>query len=162
MAVWVFVALLAAVPGFWALTGSSVQAREFGRGPHGGLLGHALEGMDLTDAQKHDIAVILKEKREEAKGCMGQMSTARKNLFALTGAPEYNEAEVRRAAHQVAEIQEQLMVLRAGAVHRIQSVLTPEQRAKWSERRAHFAEKKHDHMHDGFGHMDEWIDAHSR
>ncbi|MCE5333897.1 MAG: Spy/CpxP family protein refolding chaperone [Desulfobacteraceae bacterium] len=167
LVVWIFCALLAAMPGLWAITSSPVLAGDSGgnhhvKGGHGHPgMGMALKGLNLTEAQKKDIATILRTKRDEAKGIADEMVAARKNLFTLVGAADYNESAVRQAAHEISRLHEEMLVLRAGAVHQVQGLLTPEQKQKWDVKRARFADNMQDRMDDRFEHLDEWINAHS-
>ena len=159
--VWIFCLVLAALPAFWMPTPSVARdvGAEHGKGEFRPL--HNLKKLQLTEAQKHDVAVILKENRDQFKGLRSQMAEARKNLFAAINAPEYNEVAVRQAAHEIARCQEELIVMRAQIRHQVRAVLTPEQLAKLDAMRERFRERIREHRHDRFERMDKWIDAHS-
>lgn len=120
-----------------------------------------LRKLNLTDAQKQEIASILKDKRDEAKTLATQMADARKNLFTVMSSPEYNDAAVQQAAQQIAQVHEQMIVLRAQIFHQVQGILTPEQQTKLAAMRARFGEKMQDRIEHRFDRLDKWIDAHS-
>ncbi|MHC1727190.1 MAG: Spy/CpxP family protein refolding chaperone [Syntrophobacteraceae bacterium] len=160
-----FCLVVAALPAFWMPAGSSARDLDGGcfRGKPGfGMLMHGLNRLDLSTEQKHDIALILKEKRNEARTLVDQMVEARKKLFTTIGSTDYNESAVRQAAQEVARCHEELIVLRTQAGQQIKEVLTSEQKAKMEAAREHFGQRMQEHIDDHFDHLDQWIEENSR
>ncbi|MFZ2448088.1 MAG: Spy/CpxP family protein refolding chaperone [Syntrophobacteraceae bacterium] len=159
-ALWAMGLVLAAALVLGPATGSFAGERRAGR--HGGG-SHGIEGLaadlNLSKAQKHSIALILKDHRAEARECVANLRAARKNLFTAVRAPEYNEPAVRQAARDVSHWQEEMAVRRAQIVHEIQKVLSPEQKEKLVARRAKFGDKIERRFQERFDRLDRWIDA---
>lgn len=85
--------------------------------------------LNLTDAQKKEIADILKKYQESIKSDVNAVLEARKNLFDAIHADTYDENAVRATSRNAASAEEELAVLRAKIVSEIKAVLTPEQLA---------------------------------
>ncbi len=117
--------------------------------------------LNLTKAQKHDIAIILKDHRQDMKENMANMRTARKNLFAAVHSPEYNEQAVRDAAREVSRWEENMAVQRAQVHSQIQKVLTPEQKTKLAAKFADFGGKFEQRSQKRLDRMDKWIEKHA-
>lgn len=136
-------------------------AAEKGQGRHGaggqGPLAFLAE-LNLSDAQKHQVALILKDHRQEARDGVANLMAARKNLFAAVRGPEYNEDAVRQAAREVARFEEEMAVHRAQVFSQVQQLLTPEQKAKVAARRAEFGNKIEQRVQSRLDRLDDWID----
>lgn len=133
-----------------------------GGGGHGAHLLNVLLGLSLSDAQKHEIAVIMKTNRDEFKAVMGQVRDARKDVFDRINAEPLNEDAVRQAVRQLATVGEQAAVLRARVFSEIKGVLTPEQRKALADKRARFEAGFEHGKHRGSSLLDDWIDTHSK
>lgn len=153
--------MLAAFPMLWAAgTASAGEGGGHGRGGHHGPF-QMLKKLNLTDAQKHDVAVILKENRDQVRNLATQMAGSREKIFSLVGGADYNEAALRQAAQDVSKLHEEMIVLRAQIAQKIRGVLTADQLAKLDAMRARFGGKMEKRMDRGFDRMDQWIDKYS-
>ncbi|MDM8551003.1 Spy/CpxP family protein refolding chaperone [Desulfobacterales bacterium HSG2] len=136
----------------------AVMAQKFGRfgmggpggpgmgGPGGFGMGRGLMELDLSDAQKTEVADIIKKYRDQTENAVDSLMAAKKNLDTVIHVEEFNEADVRQTFQTIASAQEELVVLMAKIFSEIRPVLTPEQIASLEERRAGRAER-----------MKEWI-----
>jgi periplasmic protein CpxP/Spy len=100
----------------------------------GGLWMHGLRRLDLTEKQRDQIFQIVYAQEPAMRDLF---KTLRKDRDALRGAAmaaSYDEARVRSLADGQAKAQSDLAVMRAETLHRIYSVLTPEQKQKLAER----------------------------
>jgi len=153
--------MLAAFPMVWTVgLASAGEGGGHGGGGHHGPF-PMLKKLGLTDVQKREVAGILKENRDQIKSLATQMADARKKVFALAGAAEYNEAALRQAAQDAAKVHEDMIVLRAQMGQKIRAILTPEQLAKLDAMKAKFGGKMEERMDHRFDRLDHWIDKHS-
>ncbi|MEN6440673.1 MAG: Spy/CpxP family protein refolding chaperone [Syntrophobacter sp.] len=159
------VVILAVMLALWP-AGQSFGSGDNSNGPRKG--GCEFPGMemifsrlDLSVAQKRDIALILKAHREEASALFSNLITTRKNLFNAVHAPEYTEAYVRQAAHEAAVWEIDLTVLRAQVISEIRNVLTPEQKDEVAERQAQYGDKIQDRVEECFQRLDTWVETHA-
>ncbi len=164
LTVWLCCLVLAALPAFWMpVTSLAAKNQDSGgkmeRRGHG--FAHVFKKLGLSEDQKHQVAVILKGKRDQRNQLVNQMIDARKNYRTTIGAPNFNEADVRKAAQAVTRVQEDLMVLRAQTRHEIRAVLTPEQQQKMDAMREKFGNRMRDRIDSRFERMDSWIDKHA-
>jgi periplasmic protein CpxP/Spy len=132
-----------------------------GHGRHGGAFQEALTRLNLSDAQKHDIASVLKQHREEMLGLRSQMFEAKKALFAAVTASEFDESAVLTAATQAGEVEKNLAVMRAKLFDKIRDRLTPEQQTQLQQLVADFASRMQKHMEHKTSMIDRWIDENS-
>ena len=146
----------------WTMTPSDVQAFG-GRGGFGGGFLKGVLQLDLTDAQKHDIAVVLKKYREEGKAKRADFREAMINLKNVAIADGSNEAAVREAYKAVAVAGEEMAVFKARVGSELRAVLTPEQvqtlEQKRAERLERFKERADSPRH---SFIDEWIEMYSK
>jgi Spy/CpxP family protein refolding chaperone len=132
-----------------------------GHGRHGGGFQEALTRLNLSDPQKHDIANVLKEHREEMLGLRSQMFEAKKALFAAVTAKEFDENVVLAAATQAAEVEKNLAVMRAKLFDKIRDRLTLDQQTELQQLVADFASRMQKHMEHKSSMLDRWIDENS-
>jgi len=121
-------------------TVSMAQMR--GMGPGGMIPLRVLMELDLTDAQKAEIAAIMdaseadmetvRQKHEEIKSIMGPVLTA----------DVFNEENVRAACSSVSPLMEDIMVVKAKIGNQIKSVLTEAQQQVLEEKREGGKEKR--------------------
>jgi len=128
----------------------------------GGGMVRMFEKLDLTAPQKKQVAQILKDSMEKAKPLREQMKQAFHGMRDVMDKTPGDEGAVRQAAQAVAKAGEELAVARGQAKAKIDAVLTPEQKAKADEMKAHFKAKFAERMkeHKG-GHkkaLNEWIE----
>ncbi len=120
-----------------------VQAGGFGPMHHkGGLPGlRALMELDLTDAQKTDVAEIIKKYRDEEVEIRTRLKDARENLMNAVHADVFNEQDVRQAFQQMSPLREDMTVLGAKFMDELKKVLTPEQLEKMKKCKKEFSGK---------------------
>jgi Spy/CpxP family protein refolding chaperone len=126
------------------------------------LLLKAFMQLNLSDSQEHEIALILKQNRDENREMMRKMMEARRRVGELTMADDLNEEAIRQAVREVASYGEKLAVKRAMVLHDIKKVLTPEQLTVVQQLREEMASKGKDRLRSGVSLLDAWIDAHSQ
>jgi Spy/CpxP family protein refolding chaperone len=126
------------------------QARPFGRGfsDRGidagvGRLKALLE-IKLSDNQRTQLINIINKYDEQREGLRNRMIEARKNLWGVLKAPNFDEEKARNAFREVSAVREDLFVLRAKMMSEMKSLLTPEQLQLLQERKAQRYEKKKD------------------
>ena len=146
----------------WTMAPNDAQAFG-GRGGFGGGFLKGVLQLDLTDAQKHDIAVILKKNREEGKAKRADFREAMINLKSVAIADGSNETAVRDAYKAVAAAGEEMAVFKAKVGSELKSVLTPEQVQTIEEKRTERLEK-FSNIADSPKHsfIDEWIEMYSK
>jgi Spy/CpxP family protein refolding chaperone len=83
--------------------------------------------LNLTDQQKHDIAVILDSDRDVMIGLVDAVIAAKKAHFEAIHTLQFNEGSVREASRNLANAEEELSVERARLASRILGVMTQEQ-----------------------------------
>jgi Spy/CpxP family protein refolding chaperone len=143
----------------------SAYAQPFGghgRGMRGGIF-HALIELDLSDSQKHELALILKVKREGLRATHEDFREAMAMLREAVHAYEGDESAIREASRAVAEIGEEMAVERAKLISEVERILTPQQLKTLEERRAEMLERRMAQRgHHGHILLDEWIEMYSR
>jgi Spy/CpxP family protein refolding chaperone len=129
-------------------------------GPGGPLLGRLL-ALKLTEAQKHDVAVILKKNRPAFQSAMEATREAFGSMRDVMRNDPGNEQLVRQASRKVAAAGEELAVLRGKAEAQALAVLTPEQRKQWQEAETGMDPRAKERFDAGRELVDTWIDAHA-
>ena len=131
-----------------------------GPGPEGML--DRLLALKLSDTQKHDVAVILKENRPAFEAAGKAMHEAFDGMRDVMCKEPGNEQLVRQASRKVGAAGEEMAVLRAKVEARVLVVLTPEQREDWAEGcMPSLPPKMKERFHAGHELVNEWIDAHA-
>ncbi len=108
----------------------SVGGRGRGAGAPGRELMAGLRNLDLTSAQRDQMRSITQNHRTEFQSLAERMRTARQGLAAATTSQNLDEAAIRSAAAQLAEVQADAAVLRARVRQELWNALTPEQQQK--------------------------------
>lgn len=123
--------------------------------PHGGSHGrggHALmemlDNVDATDAQRQQIRQIMKAAHEELRPLHEQMRGLRQEQMKLWGAANLDAAALEALRKQGAGLHEQVAARMSRALIDAGRVLSPEQRAKMSQRAAKRMERMHERMKD--------------
>ena len=147
-------------------------AGEKGCAPHEGKTGFGdniakiILKLDLTDAQKREIATILKDHRPGAKEKGKALCEAMKQLHDISYTDGANETAVKQAYAAVATAGEAMALKKAMVTSQLKKVLTPEQLKKLDlEREAMIAkvkEKIEGKFEEHRGKLDEWIDKHAQ
>jgi periplasmic protein CpxP/Spy len=126
-----------------------------------GLL-KALLNLDLTDAQKHEAALILSKYRDEGKERRDALRTAMERLRGTAEADPFDEVAIRAAFKGVAGAGEEMAVHGAKLVAELKGILTPEQKESLEEHRAARQEKRRGRKGNRVSFLDEWIETHSQ
>lgn len=124
-----------------------------------GLLDRLLS-LKLTETQKHDVAVILKDNREAFRTAAQGMREGFEAAGEAMRTDPGNEQLVRQASKKIAAAGEELAVLRGKVMAKTMAVLTPEQRKQWAEDMPPPPKNK-ERFHAGRELVNEWIDAHA-
>lgn len=124
-----------------------------------GLL-RALIKLDLTDAQKHEAALILSKYRDEGKERRDALRQAMEELRATAEADPQDEQAIRAAFKGVAAAGEEMAVHGAKVIAELKGVLTPEQQATLEELKATRHEKRRHRREHRTSFLYEWIDTH--
>lgn len=134
-----------------------------GPGPHlgQGLL-KALIRLDLTDAQKHEAALIFAKYRDEGKETREALRSAMEGLRAATDREAFDEDAVRASFKGVATAGEEMAVHAAKLIAELKGILTPEQKADFEEHKAARLEKRKGRGENRTSFLDEWIEVHSK
>jgi Spy/CpxP family protein refolding chaperone len=126
-----------------------------------GLL-KALIRLDLTDAQKHEAALILGKHRDEGKGKREALRSAMEGLRTATETGTFDDDAVRAAFKGVATAGEEMAVHVAKLVAELKGILTPEQNAALEEFKASRHERRKGWRENRTSFLDEWIETHSK
>ncbi|MGE3843661.1 MAG: Spy/CpxP family protein refolding chaperone [Vicinamibacterales bacterium] len=89
-----------------------------------------LRGLGLSDAQRQQIRSITESHRSDFRTLAARLRTAQDGLRETTTAETMDEAAIRNAAAQLADVQADAAVLRARVRQEVWNVLTPEQQQK--------------------------------
>jgi Spy/CpxP family protein refolding chaperone len=126
-----------------------------------GLL-RALLNLDLTDAQKHEAALILSKYRDDGQARRDALRTAVEELRGTAEADPFDEEAIRAAFKGVSGAGEEMAVHGAKLVAELKSILTPEQKESLEEYRAARHERRKGRRGNRVSFMDEWIITHSQ
>jgi protein CpxP len=127
-----------------------------GKGP--GLM-RMLTELDLSVAQKREVAGILKANRDSTKALRDSVKSARDALRGILAKTPGDEAAVRAGAKAVADAAVELAVARGRVKAAIDAVLTPEQRTKRDALREALREKWKARRLERQGELDAWIES---
>lgn len=100
--------------------------------------------LGLSDKQQQQIQQIRQEERPKLKPLYRRLEEQRRQLRKAASAQTFDEKQIRALAAEQAATRTELTVIRARMHHRIQMVLTPEQRALAARLRPLLA-KRHGH-----------------
>jgi Spy/CpxP family protein refolding chaperone len=84
--------------------------------------------LDLTDAQKKQIAAIVQGRREKTTSLFKQREDLRRQLRLAERAEPFNEKHVRNVTSNLAKLDADMIVSRAGLRSQVSAVLTSAQR----------------------------------
>lgn len=91
-------------------------------------LGRMAKKLKLTDAQKEQVAAILKGEKERTAPLREKLMENRKKLREAAEAEKFDEAAVKALAATQANLQAELMVSHIKTRQQIHAILTPQQR----------------------------------
>lgn len=132
-----------------------------GAGCGGGFL-RAMVKLGLTDAQKHQVALILRTSREKGREHFDDFREALQVLRGVMTTNGSDENAVREAFKAVASAGEEMAVHKAGVIMELKSILTPEQMVIFEEWKATMAERRNTRMEVVRSLLDEWIEVYSK
>ena len=127
-----------------------------GKGPG---LTRMLTELDLSAAQKREVAGILKANRDNTKALRDSVKSAMDAMRGIMAKTPGDEAAVRAAAKAVADAAVELAVARGRVKAAMDAVLTPEQRAKRDALRQAFRDKWKARRLERQGELDAWIES---
>ena len=134
-----------------------------GPGAHfGQRLLRGLLALDLTEAQKHEAALILAKYREEGRARRDALRQAVEELRETAEAEPFDEAAFRTAFKGMAAAGEEVAVHGAGLAAELKAILTPEQKASLEGLKAARQKHRKGRMKNRTPFLDEWIDMHSK
>ena len=118
--------------------------------------------LGLTDAQKHDVAVLLKKSMEKFESGNVAMHEAFKGLGDVMHNDPGNEELVRQACRKLAAVGEEMAVARGKLMAEIKALLTPEQVKRMEEQAPPPPpEPKKGWINPMQALVNDWIDAHA-
>lgn len=139
-----------------AASTASAPLEEDGFGLRQSILRTIIE-LNLTDAQKHEAALILKKHRPEAGEAFDRVRQAVTDMSEVMKREPQNEQAVREAFRKAAAAGEDMAVARGRIMAELRGVLTPEQQALLFKRRNVLRGKIRDRIEAGRALVHEWI-----
>lgn len=121
--------------------GGHAERMSYGHGHHDPVK-RLMRKIELTESQQAEIKAIVESSRESNQLVREQMRDSRKAMHELATSDSYNIEQVRALADQQARLKADLTVARIDSMHRVQQVLTPEQKTKLAELRAQRKDRK--------------------
>lgn len=107
---------------------------------HGGS-GFMFRGLDLTDEQKAQLKEIHDGNEAKLAPVFEALKANREKMDAATANGAFDEATVTAIANEQAALSAQLIVEKERVKSQSFAILTPEQKAKFEERKAKYAER---------------------
>jgi Spy/CpxP family protein refolding chaperone len=132
-----------------------------GFGLRGGFL-KAIIQLNLSDAQKHEAALILMKYREEGLAKLHDLREATKVFREVSDAIGSDGNVVREAFKPVAAAGEEMAVFKAKVVTELKGLLTPEQLKIVQEFKGEMADRRSALVEVAVSRLDEWIEVHSQ
>lgn len=117
--------------------------------------------LDLTEAQKRDVAAVLKSHRGEARAAFDRVRAAAEQFRKATASPAADEAAVRQAFRGLAAAGEEAVVVKNRIMTEVRGKLTPEQQKLLLESRDMLAEKVRERVEAARAIFEEWIETHA-
>jgi Spy/CpxP family protein refolding chaperone len=158
----VLVGTLPAVVGARGMGGNGMGGNGGGFGVMAsGMMGpglRGLNGLDLTDEQKTEVATILDGFQEEMNAVVDQLLDAKEALADAIWACD-DAIDVGAAYDAVAEAEKEVVLLQAQINCEVKGVLTDEQLATLEEHRAERIERMRERREAMQTTLDEWIDS---
>lgn len=95
-----------------------------------------LKELNLSSEQQAQVKEIMEKQKSQREAHMKAMQESRQALREATRSDAYDSAKVREIANKQAALHADMTVLRTETMHRIYSLLTPEQKQKWDAKRS--------------------------
>jgi Spy/CpxP family protein refolding chaperone len=118
--------------------------------------------LDLTEAQKRDVAAVLTSHKGEARAAFDRVRAASDGFRAVAASPAADEAAVRQAFRALAAAGEEAVVVKNRIMAEVRAKLTPDQQKLLLESRDMLAEKVRERVEAARAVFEEWIDAHAQ
>jgi Spy/CpxP family protein refolding chaperone len=99
-----------------------------GRMLRGAVRRQFIQQLNLTDAQKQQAKAIFQQSRQSAQPIAQQLKQNRESLAAAVKADD--TAQIQALANSQGTLRGQMVAIRAGAMAKFYSILTPDQRTK--------------------------------
>ncbi|WP_029461193.1 Spy/CpxP family protein refolding chaperone [Solidesulfovibrio alcoholivorans] len=126
-------------------------------GPGKGFV-RLLDSLDLSAAQKHQVAAILKDARDKSQPLRDSLKASFAKLREIMDKTPGDEAAVRQAAKIMSDAAVELAVERGKVKAALDALLTPEQRSKRDALRTEFKQKFLEHKENRHQEIDAWIE----
>lgn len=126
-------AMLALPFGVQAKMGMGHKGMMGKKGGNQSYLQRCLERLNLTDAQKDEIASILSKHKDERAALKDKFDKAMENLWKMMSDDSSTEGQVRAAWRKVSSVREDMLVLRHKVKQEVFKVLTPQQQKEIKE-----------------------------
>ena len=114
------------------------EGREWGGHDHGGMF----RGINLTDDQKTRLQQLRQSFEERTKPLREQLQAKRQELHAAGEGDTFNEALATQKLQEMAGLQAKLMGEEFKQRQEMLSILTPEQKTQFEQKRAEFKNKR--------------------
>ena len=95
-----------------------------------------LKELNLSSEQQAQVKEIMEKQKSQREAHMKAMQESRQALREATRSDAYDSAKVREIANKQAALHADMTVLCTETMHRIYSLLTPEQKQKWDAKRS--------------------------
>ncbi|HEY6122798.1 MAG TPA: Spy/CpxP family protein refolding chaperone [Pyrinomonadaceae bacterium] len=113
-----------------------------GRGWDGHEHGGMFRGLNLTDDQKTRLQQLHQSFDERTKPLRDQLQAKRQELRAASEGSTFDEALATQKLQEMAGLQAKLMGEEFKQRQEMLSILTPEQKTQWEQKRAEFKNKR--------------------
>lgn len=113
-----------------------------GRGGGGHEHGGMFRGINLTDDQKTRLQQLHQSFDERTKPLRDQLQAKRQELRAVSEGSTFDEALATQKLQEMAGLQAKLMGEEFKQRQEMLSILTPEQKTQWEQKRAEFKNKR--------------------
>lgn len=129
--------------------------------PRGAIM-QTLVRLDLTDAQKREVADVFRAHQGEGRAAFERVRAAAADFDKVAATPGVDEASLRRAFQTLAAAGEEAVVVKNRIMAEVRAKLTPKQQQVLATGRDHLAEKVRERVEAARAVFEEWIGAHAR
>lgn len=158
----ILLALVLALGGFLAVAAAAPEILPGAAGltPREAI-GRTIVRLNLSDAQKREVAKVLASHKEAARTAFERVRAAARAFDTVVASDAADEAAVRQAFRALAAAGEEAVVVKGRIMAEVRQKLTPEQLRIFREGRDVVAEKVRERVETARSLMQEWIDAHA-
>lgn len=106
------------------------------QGEHRGLgkMKHALQGLDLTEAQQSEVKAIMADAKSTMKSMHKTMKSSREKLHSRMNNSDYDADAIKQAANEQANLVAQQIMFRAQTKAEIFKILSAEQQQQLTDK----------------------------